>query len=212
MWGVVHLDEKWFNAYKDRQKVHLVKGQTIGRRTSKSKRFIAKVMFLAAVSHPRFDCERGVMFDGKFGMWPIAKRVPAARNSRNRPAGTLVTTVVNVDAAVCCDFVMTRVIPANKARIPSSNKQLGFFASIQSLQSKVVSRSVDGVISLTLAAFLALCSEKLGNVFLAFQAVMRLVLEHNGDNRFRLPHLKKDTMRRAGTLMTNVTCPVSLLD
>ncbi|ETV90070.1 hypothetical protein H310_15096, partial [Aphanomyces invadans] len=82
----------------------------------------------------------------------------------------------------------------------------------QSLQYKVVSRSIDDVIISTLAAFQALCSKKLWNVFLSFQAVMRLVLEHNGDNHFRLPHLKMDTMRRAGTLMANVNCHVSILD
>ncbi|RHZ10839.1 hypothetical protein DYB37_009171 [Aphanomyces astaci] len=53
--------------------------------------------------------------------------------------------------------------------------------------------------------------EKLESVFLTFQAVMRLVLEHAGDNNFALPHLKKAALRRAGLLMSNVSCPVSLL-
>ncbi|RHY37225.1 hypothetical protein DYB30_010981 [Aphanomyces astaci] len=53
--------------------------------------------------------------------------------------------------------------------------------------------------------------EKLSNVFLTLQAVMRLVLEHHGGNGFKLPHLHKDAMKRAGTLMENVSCPVSVL-
>ncbi|RHY49893.1 hypothetical protein DYB30_010956 [Aphanomyces astaci] len=61
------------------------------------------------------------------------------------------------------------------------------------------------------AATVTAFGEKLDNVFLTFQAVMRLVLEHNGDNQFRLPHMNKAAMRRAGTLMANVICPVSLL-
>ncbi|RHY52617.1 hypothetical protein DYB34_011176 [Aphanomyces astaci] len=89
MWDVVHLDEKWFNAEKDRLKVYVVKRQSIKRRVAKSKRFIPKVMFLAAVARPRHDDERGVMFDGKIGMWPVVKHLPAACNSRNRPAGTI---------------------------------------------------------------------------------------------------------------------------
>ena len=52
---------------------------------------------------------------------------------------------------------------------------------------------------------------QLWDVFLTFQAVMRLVLEHGGDNQFKLPHLKKASLRRAGLLMSNVSCPVSLL-
>ncbi|RHY99694.1 hypothetical protein DYB35_014055 [Aphanomyces astaci] len=88
---------------------------------------------------------------------------------------------------------------------------LGFFASIQSLQYKMVSRSVDDVIASTMVAFETLGEEKLSDVFLTLQAVMRLVLEHHGGNGFKLPHLHKDTMKRAGTLMENVSCPVSVL-
>ncbi|ETV78648.1 hypothetical protein H257_08139 [Aphanomyces astaci] len=246
---------KWFNADKDRRKVYLVKGQTIGRRVAKSKKFIPKFMFLAAVARPRYGPEEGVSFDGKIGMWPIVKYVPAVRNSRNRPAGTLVTTLVNVDAVVYRDYVITRVIPAIKACFPSANNRvvlqhdnaslhrsitdevlacmstdgwkfvvrrqppnspdlnvlyLGFFASIQSLQYK--SRSIDDVIRSTLPAFQALSSDKLDNEFVTFQAVMRLVLEHKGDNHFRLPYLTKDALRRAGTPMVNVTSPASLLE
>ncbi|RHY75155.1 hypothetical protein DYB38_007889 [Aphanomyces astaci] len=256
MWDVVHLDEKWFNADKDRRKVYVVKGQSIKRRAAKSKRFIPKVMFLAAVARPRHDDERGVMFDGKIGMWPVVKYLPAARNSRNRPAGTIVPTIVNVNAVLYRDYVITRVVPAIKAKFPSVNKRvvlqhdnatphgaitdailacvstdgwtfvvqrqppnspdlnvldLGYFASIQSLQNKVVSHSIDDVIQSTLASFEALSSEKLENVFHTFQAVMRLVLEHNSSNHFPLSHLKKDAKRRAGTLSANLSCPASLL-
>ncbi|ETV83841.1 hypothetical protein H257_04451 [Aphanomyces astaci] len=165
------------------------------------------------------------MFDGKIRMWLVVKYLPAARNSRNRPAGTIVPTIVNVDAVLYRDYVITRVIPAIKDKFPSVNKRvrqppnspdlnvldLGYFASIQSLQNKVVSHSIDDVIQSTLASFEALSSEKLENVFHTFQAVMRLVLEHNGSNHFPLPHLKKDAKRRTGTLSANLSCPATLL-
>ncbi|RHY91802.1 hypothetical protein DYB31_016634, partial [Aphanomyces astaci] len=172
------------------------------------------------------------------------------------PAGTIVPTIVNVDAVLYRDYVITRVVPAIKAKFPSVNKRvvlqhdnatphgaitdailacvstdgwtfvvqrqppnspdlnvldLGYFASIQSLQNKVVSHSIDYVIQSTLVSFEALSSEKLENVFHTFQAVMRLVLEHNGSNHFPLSHLKKDAKRRAGTLSANLSCPASLL-
>ncbi|ETV88100.1 hypothetical protein H257_01456 [Aphanomyces astaci] len=247
---------KWFNADKDRRTVYLLPDEAPQRRSWKSKRFIPKVMFLAAVARPRFDEGRGVLFHGKVGMWPFTSLVPAVRSSRNRPAGTLVTTLVNVNAQVYRDYVINKVVPAIKASFPSTNKRvilqqdnatphrsitdaelvsvstdgwtfvvrrqppnspdlnvldLGFFASIQSLQLKKVSRTVDEVIQYTLAAFDELSYEKLESVFLTFQAVMRLVLEHAGDNNFALPHLKKAALRRAGLLMSNVSCPVSLL-
>ncbi|RHY74159.1 hypothetical protein DYB38_013254 [Aphanomyces astaci] len=256
MIDVVHLDEKWFNADKDRRKVYLTKGETPKGRACKSKRFIPKVMFLAAVARPQFDADGNLVFDGKIGMWPFITMTPAARSSRNRSAGTLVATLVNVNAAVYQDFVLNLVLPAIKAKMPSVCKRvmlqqdnatphmsisdavlqavshdewiftvqrqppnspdlnvldLGFFASIQALQYKSVSRTVDDVIRTTLAAYDELSVEKLDNVFLTFQAVMRLVLEHNGGNQFRLPHMNKAAMRRAGTLMANVICPVSLL-
>ncbi|ETV83985.1 hypothetical protein H257_03349 [Aphanomyces astaci] len=243
---------EWFNANKDSRKTYLVDGEDVGYRACKSKRFIAKVMFLCAVARPRE--EDG--FDGKIGMWPFVTQVPAARNSRNRPAGTMVTTLINVDAATYRDYVVNKVISAIKANFRSLNKRvvlqhdnatphrsidngtlaqvstdgwtfvvrcqpsnspdhnvldLGFFASIQTLQYKTVSRTVNEVIASTMIAFETLESEKLANVFLTLQGIMRLVLEHRGGNHFKLPHLKKDALRHTGNLPTNLSCPVSLL-
>ncbi|RHZ34646.1 hypothetical protein DYB37_011627, partial [Aphanomyces astaci] len=118
LWDVVHLDEKWFNADKDRRKVYLVPGDKPPRRAWKSKRFVPKVMFLAAVARPRYDEVGGVFFNGKIGMWPFVRFVPAIRNSRNRPAGTMVTSLVNVDGVVYRDYVLNKVIPAIKASFP----------------------------------------------------------------------------------------------
>ncbi|ETV85062.1 hypothetical protein H257_02939 [Aphanomyces astaci] len=249
-------ERKWFNADKDRRKVYLVPGEAPPRRSWKSKRFIPKVMFLGAVARPRINGDRSVVFNGKIGMWPFVRLVPALRNSRNRPAGTMVTKLVNVDAAVYRDFVINKVVPAIKASFPSATKRvllqhdnatphgsitdavlesvstdgwtfkmrkqpsnspdlnvldLGFFASIQSLQYKKMSRTVDDVVRNTMEVFDELTYDKLESVFLTFQTVMRLVLEHSGDSHFALPHLKKAALRRAGLLMSNVSCPVSLI-
>ncbi|KAF0682834.1 Aste57867_25133 [Aphanomyces stellatus] len=257
MWDVVHLDEKCFNADKNVRKVYHTEGEEPEQRAWSSKLFIPKVMFLAAVSRPRHDDERGTNFDGKIGIWPIVEYLPAVCNSRNRPAGTIVPTLVNVDAAVYRDYVITRVIPVIKSMFPTSNERvvlqhdnatphggittvnlacvstdgwsfgvrcqppnspdlnvlyLGFFASIQSLQYKLVSRTLDDVIRATHAAFDLAGSEALAKVFLSLQAVMRLVLENNGGNQFRLPHLRKNALKRAGALMTNVPCPSVLLE
>ncbi|KAF0685233.1 Aste57867_22837 [Aphanomyces stellatus] len=166
-------------------------------------------------------------------MWPIVKYQPAVRTSRNRPAGTMVATLVNVDATkfptaskrvvlqhdnafppggltdadLACVSTdgWTFVVRCQPPNSPDLNVlDLGFFASIQALQYKLVSRSLDDVIRATLAAFDLSGGEALAKVFLTLQAVMRLVLENNEGNQFRLPHLRKDATRRAGALMSNV--------
>ncbi|ETV90163.1 hypothetical protein H310_15002 [Aphanomyces invadans] len=83
---------------------------------------------------------------------------------------------------------------AKLGRVDLNVLDLGFFASIQSLQQKAISRTVDDIIRATLAAFGDLDSMKLEKVFLTFQAVMR-----------------KDVLRRAETPVVNVYCPTSLL-
>ncbi|RHZ31736.1 hypothetical protein DYB37_009234 [Aphanomyces astaci] len=74
---------------------------------------------------------------------------------------------------------------------------------LQRCLTRKMIRTENDVICNTLEGFDRLNYEKLENVFLSFQAVMRLVLEHSGDNHFALPHLKKAALRRAGLLMSN---------
>ncbi|RLO05749.1 hypothetical protein DYB28_000830 [Aphanomyces astaci] len=158
------------------------------------------IQFIDTVVLPRHNASREAFFDGKIGMWHFVRHRPAERNSRNRSADTMVTTLVNVDGRVCTNYVLNKVVPAIKAKFQSDIKKY-----------KMVSLSVDDVIKATLAAFEMLRFEKLQDVFLSFQAVMPLLLEHNEDNHFCLPHIKMDAMRSAGTLIENVTCPVSRL-
>ena len=54
MYNVVHVDEIWFNEDTDRKTYYLLKDESDPIRTRKSKRFIGKTMFIAAVARPRF--------------------------------------------------------------------------------------------------------------------------------------------------------------
>ncbi|KAG2970196.1 hypothetical protein PC120_g26610 [Phytophthora cactorum] len=65
--NVVHVDEKWFYEDKDKRSYLLFPGEEPPHRTRKSKRFIPKTMFLAAVAGPRYDPNRKCMWDGKLG-------------------------------------------------------------------------------------------------------------------------------------------------
>lgn len=55
MFNVIHIDEKWFYMSKPSKRYYLVPGEEEQLRTCKSKKFLTKVMFLAAVARPRFD-------------------------------------------------------------------------------------------------------------------------------------------------------------
>ncbi|KAF0775339.1 hypothetical protein AaE_000961 [Aphanomyces astaci] len=118
MWDVVHLDEKSFNANKDCHKVYLVEGEEVEHRVAKSKRFVTKMMFLCAVARPRED------FFGKVSIWPFVVQAPAARSSRNRPDGSMVTTLINVDTRTYHDYDINKVVPVIKATFPSVSKRI----------------------------------------------------------------------------------------
>lgn len=67
--NVVFIDEKWFYITKNSTNYYLLVDEDEPHRTCKSKNFITKVMFLAAVTRPRFDNERNVSFSGKIGIY-----------------------------------------------------------------------------------------------------------------------------------------------
>ncbi|CAN0496189.1 unnamed protein product, partial [Discosporangium mesarthrocarpum] len=69
MYDWVHVDEKWFYV-KDGRGIYLHPEEDAPKPPrAQNKRFITKVMFLAAVARPRMISD-GVWFDGKIGIWP----------------------------------------------------------------------------------------------------------------------------------------------
>jgi len=117
---VVHLDEKWFFMTEQSLLTYLITGELPKKRTAKHKQHIVKVMFLAATARPRFDEEGNCTFDGKIGCWPFVKRVRARCASKNRPASTIETKCINVDAKAYKKMIFEKVIPAVKAKFPRS--------------------------------------------------------------------------------------------
>lgn len=72
MFNVVHIDEKWFYMSRQSKHYYLVRSEDEPIRTCKSKKFITKVMFLAAVARPRFDSSGNEVFSEKIGIFPLA--------------------------------------------------------------------------------------------------------------------------------------------
>jgi len=119
MMNEIHLDEKWFSLSKNVRRFYLADGEEEPHRTAKSKRFMTKVMFLAAVARPRHDTRRNRLFDGKIGMWPFVFQEAAQRNSRNRPRGTLETKCMQtVDKARIKQMLQEKVLPAIREKWP----------------------------------------------------------------------------------------------
>jgi hypothetical protein len=68
MMDVVHVDEKWFDMKQVKKTYFLAPGEPDPYRPAKSKCYIEKVMFLAAVARPRFDTTRNSL---PFPLWQL---------------------------------------------------------------------------------------------------------------------------------------------
>ncbi|CAL5349588.1 unnamed protein product [Camellia sinensis] len=122
MYDYVHIDEKWFYISKEAERYYLLPEKEEPHRCCKSKRFITKVMFLAAVARPRFDENKNEEFSGKIGIWPFTYKEPAKKNSKNRAAGTLETkAIVSVTKDVIRACLIEKVLPAIRSKWPCSS-------------------------------------------------------------------------------------------
>ncbi|CAN0486911.1 unnamed protein product, partial [Discosporangium mesarthrocarpum] len=118
MYGWVHVDEKLFYVMKDGRGIYLHPEEDAPKPPrAQNKRFITKVVFLAAVARPRMISD-GVWFDGKIGIWPIVDTVAAMGSSKNRKKGTMIQKPATINAERYKELMIDKVIPAIKARMP----------------------------------------------------------------------------------------------
>ncbi|VFR00938.1 unnamed protein product [Cuscuta campestris] len=246
--NVLHIDEKWFFMSKTSQKFYLLPDELDPYRACKSKRFIAKVMFLCVVGRPLFGENQEVLWDGKIGIFSFTENLRAKRKSKNRPKGVMeVKPITSVTKEVTKDMLINTVIPAIHEKWPTQmskdihiqqdnarphiqgvdcdfmaaanrngfhitlNNQppnspdlnvldLGFFRAIQSLKDQCAPTTVVELIEAVEGAYNALSPECLNKVWLSYQQVMTKVMEHEGNNNYKLPHMGKDRLAREGNL------------
>ncbi|ETM36683.1 hypothetical protein L914_16679 [Phytophthora nicotianae] len=107
---LVHIDEKWFNMYKGVTRYYLAPDEGLPYRSSLNKRYIGKVMFLAAIARPRFSGKATNILTAKlvFGRLLNVYR----RTSKNRMKGTLVTKNVNMTRKIYKKMLKEKVFPA----------------------------------------------------------------------------------------------------
>ncbi|XP_042067311.1 uncharacterized protein LOC121810616 [Salvia splendens] len=121
MHNIVHIDEKWFYMTKISDRYYLLPDEDVPYRSCKSKRFITKVMFMAAVSRPLFGSDGETIFDGKIGLFPFTEEVPAQRSSKNRPKGTIETKPIqSINKEVMTTCLLNQIIPTIKAKWPAN--------------------------------------------------------------------------------------------
>ncbi|KAF0707959.1 hypothetical protein AaE_013403, partial [Aphanomyces astaci] len=102
MYDYVHVEEKWFYLTKVKRRYYVYDDEEVAARSVK----------------PRFDHHSKKQWDGKLGVWPFVHVSPAARASKNRPKGTLLTVPLAVDAKVYSDAIMDKVVPSIQLKFP----------------------------------------------------------------------------------------------
>ena len=123
MLDYIHIDEKWFYITKQKSNYYLIPDEQAPIGACKSKRYITKVMFMAAVARPRYDYHRKKNFDGKIGIWPFVFKERAKRSSHNRPAGTLETKVIQrINRDEIKKMFCDNIIPSIKEKWPIGHK------------------------------------------------------------------------------------------
>ncbi|XP_074317044.1 uncharacterized protein LOC141653237 [Silene latifolia] len=117
----IHIDEKWFYLTTTTDTYYIVPGEEEPYRSCQSKRYITKVMFMCAVARPIYGENGDLLFYGKIRVWLYIEYVPAARKSKHRDAGTIVTKAVeSITRQVTKDCIIQKIIPAIKAKWPAN--------------------------------------------------------------------------------------------
>ncbi|GJN24769.1 hypothetical protein PR202_gb12531 [Eleusine coracana subsp. coracana] len=112
----VFIDEKCFFLSQKSSKYYLLPEEDDPRRTSKSKNYIPRLMFLCITAQPRFH-DGVCIFDGKLGIFPLVTYEPAKRNSVNRQAGTIeIKPITHITREVIQKFMIENVLLAIKAK------------------------------------------------------------------------------------------------
>uniref|UniRef100_A0A0A9EXU2 Tc1-like transposase DDE domain-containing protein n=1 Tax=Arundo donax TaxID=35708 RepID=A0A0A9EXU2_ARUDO len=88
---------------------------------------------------------------------------------------------------------------------------LGFFASIQSIQFKNSNRTVLDIVDVVQREFEKYSPSLSNKIFLTLQAVMIEVIKARGGNNYKTPHINKALLEREGKLPWQLKCDLHLV-
>ncbi|CAM9359339.1 unnamed protein product [Discosporangium mesarthrocarpum] len=143
----------------------------------------------------------------------IDKVIPAIKVRMSRPPGHTIFVqqdgakphtgggVMEAIQSKAGDSIILETQPANS---PDLNvNALGFVHSIQQLKEDVGVCSPEDLVEATMEAFDVYRRETLERVWQSLFAVLGEILGSKGDNSYKLPHLGKENLGRAGKLPVN---------
>jgi hypothetical protein len=121
-YDTIHIDEKWFYVDKVNRKCWVAEDEEEHYTQQRNKKFMDKVMFLAAVARPRKNTPDAINwdFDGKVGVYPFIEYNEAVRSSRNRERGELVMVPVNVNKELFQTYILDWLLPDIKLKCPAA--------------------------------------------------------------------------------------------
>ena len=101
-------------------------------------------------------------------------------------------------------FTMT--LQNQPANSPDYNAlDLGFFNSIQSIQHKKGCTNIDELVQAVIEAFWEQSPETIEDTFVTLQKCMESSMIAGGSNKYKLPHMGKQKMRRSGRFPEDIT-------
>jgi hypothetical protein len=100
--------------------------------------------------------------------------------------------------------------PANS---PDMNVlDLGFFASLQSLTYTTSSTTMDELIADIEKAYWDYDASNLRNVFLTLQGCLIEIMKAGGGNKYKIPHMNRDSLEAMGILPKCLNCDLQLIE
>ncbi|MCH90256.1 transposase [Trifolium medium] len=89
---------------------------------------------------------------------------------------------------------------------------IGFFSSIQSIQEKITTKTIDELVQAVETAFEIFEVDTSNRIFLTLQTCMVEIMKRKGSNQYDIPHIKKTVLQRQGQLPTQIKCDLSLVE
>ncbi|XP_074298699.1 uncharacterized protein LOC141629624 [Silene latifolia] len=184
MGTIIHIDEKWFYMTNPKCRYYIGSNEALPYRSCKSKRYITKIMFLAAVSSQHTK---------KMEKFCLMERLVY---------GHLLTKNQQKEKV--------RIGKLDNAKPHISGKDKDFMEAANS-DGLTSTKTVEQLVQNVTEAYEAETVETLDNVFLSLQSCMVEIMQKRGHNNYPLPHLAKAAQRRQGTLPRDLTVNEDLI-
>jgi len=69
-------------------------------------------------------------------------------------------------------------------------------------------RNAQQIIDMVMECYQDYDRRKINRIWLTYQTVMNMILECDGDNKYKIPHMNKDKMEREGNLPVSIAVTV----